>query len=310
MPRDPLRFDLPKLLDVFGREQSLSLLDPQAQSTFLTAARNARQRALSDEDLLRGLRTGSMFGGVVVGLGRARLLKPEDAGDILVGGDDLQPPDYRLALIDGTHMLVEVKNYFQGRTRAFKEFSLTQHYLDRLTTYAELVGWPLRIAKYWASWNMWTLMSPEAFTLRGTRWIITIEEAAKANEMATLGDMTVGTRFPLEMRMVADKTKPRSLSRGQARFTVGSVEFYSQDHRITVAQEQQSAFYFMLYGNWPVDGPNVLLSEGEVAGAEFVAVPKQDPHQGFEIIGTLSGMYSQSFLQATTDDGKVERLGL
>src|SRR4051812_10600554 len=64
----------------------------------------------------------------------------------------------------------------------------------------------------------------------------------------------------------------------------------------------------MCYGHWQVEGPNALLAEGEVRGAEILAVPQEDHRQGFEIIGSLSEMYSSEYIQATTEGGSVTRL--
>jgi hypothetical protein len=82
-------------------------------------------------------------------------------------------------------------------------------------------------------------------------------KAMKINEMADLGDMQVGTTPPLVLRVLTDPTKPRDLdAEGKVNFTIAKVELYCGGIHIEPREEQNLAYYFMLYGNWTGSEPS------------------------------------------------------
>lgn len=167
---------------------------------------------------------------------------------------------------------------------------------------------PLYIATYWVAWNTWTLVPDSAFTIDANRAILDLASAMQFNEMWSLGDLSVGTRFPLRLRLIVDKTKPRAIDEnGVASFTIGSVELYCKDFEITQADEQRIATYLMLYGTWREE--NEVLTDGTtVDSVEFRLVPLRDNKQGFEIIGSLSEMFSSFYRQAIVQEGQVGQI--
>jgi hypothetical protein len=72
-----------------------------------------------------------MFGYVVAALGRASLVKEEDAGELYVRDPDVRPPDFLVVLEAGSSFLVEVKietvaviqRFFWRRRREFGHVS-------------------------------------------------------------------------------------------------------------------------------------------------------------------------------------------
>jgi hypothetical protein len=82
-----------------------------------------------------------MFEAMAVSLGEIEILKQEDAGHIYAD-EKLRLPDFRLVLSDGSQMLVEVKNFYQGRDPTIP-FELASDYLEGLELYADAMKCPL-----------------------------------------------------------------------------------------------------------------------------------------------------------------------
>jgi hypothetical protein len=139
-----------------------------------------------------------MFGQVVRALGQVVLLTEEDQGTTWAGlSDRIAPGDYRAVLEDGTNLSIEVKNHpVQGVDRPFK---MPKANLAGLVKYAALTGSAPRVAIYWAGPSLWFLVDPEHFTIRGSKATLDMRVAMAESEMASLGDMMIGTVPPLEL---------------------------------------------------------------------------------------------------------------
>lgn len=267
------------------------------------------QGSLSNEAMLHGIRTESMFGALVISLGVIALLKQEDAGEIYASDDKLKVPDYRLLLSDGSQMLVEVKNFSQANN-AMRSFELDEEYLDGLVRYSKAMSCNLLLAIYWAKWNMWTLVRPETFKSQGKKKILDMRDAMKANHMSSLGDRSIGTTFPLSLVMHADKTKPRTLGGDNTgTFTISSVEICCAGHLLTNPVEKRIATHLMFYGKWEYEA-EPRMAGNEIEAVEHRWTPATDHEQGFEIVASLSEMFSTSYKLATQDEGKVVQLRL
>jgi hypothetical protein len=175
------------------------LSDPAtATEGFVERIRESVHGSHSNEALLHGLRTESMFEALVVSLGAVELIKQEDSGEIYSSDERLKAPDFRLVLSDESQMLVEVKNFYQ-KNDARRVFELEEDYLEALLRYSKLMGCDLLLAVDWAKWNIWTLVRPEIFKSSGKRRTLDMFDALKANRMASLGDYSIGTKFPLSL---------------------------------------------------------------------------------------------------------------
>jgi hypothetical protein len=242
IPRNPLRFDLLQLFAAHVDARGGTLQDASAQGEFVANLGQPLTQAVADATLLRGLRTEAMFAALAVSLGRIDLIKQEDVGPAWTGRRELKIPDYRIVLTDRTSFLVEVKHFHQGGT-PIKPFPISRNYLAALRTYGELVGCPVKLAVYWERWNLWTLV-PLAACERSGQPSLSMERAIMANEIGILGDLHVGTRFPLRFRLVADPTRERTLrDDGKVAFTIGGVELYSGDRRLTGTRERSLAMW-------------------------------------------------------------------
>jgi hypothetical protein len=307
LPRDPLRFDIIDTFADFGQREKISLRDPKLTDGFVERTRASIDQSLSNERFLQGIRTERMFESLVASLGAVDILKQEDSGEIYVSDETLKVPDFRLVLKDGTQILVEVKNYYQ-KADAMQSFELDGDYLDGLVRYAIVMNTNLQLAIYWAKWNIWTLVRPESFTNDNEKRTLNMLKAMQVNHMAALGDYNIGTRFPLSLVMHADKTKPRAIgSDGSAMFTISSVELLCAGGSITDPREREIAMFLMFYGKWNYEVVPTLIGE-DIEAVEHRWFPETDSEQGFEIVDSLSGMFSSFYRFATQEDEKIANL--
>jgi hypothetical protein len=308
IPRNPIRFDLFGAFASHGQEEKLSLSDPKAAQGFVARVRASINESLQNNQFLHGMWTQSMFEAMVASLGNFQILKHEDAGEVYVADESLKVPDFRLILKDGQQLLIEVKNYFQGK-QPKKPFDISAEYLEGLARYANLMNCSLKISVYWVVWNLWTLIDPARFQKKGGRMVLTMQDAMTGNEMAKLGDMSIGTKFPLAIKVIADKTKPRSVdAQGNVKFTIASVQMLCEHRQITEKQERAIALYLMFYGNWREEAPRLEIADNQPVAVEHRLVPEQDNKQGFEIIGSLSDLFSSFFRQATVEGARIGHL--
>lgn len=124
--------------------------------------------------------------------------------------------------------------------------------------------------------------------------------------MAILGDLTIGTQAPLLARIWANEDQPRSIDdNGEVDFIIANVEIFSQDRLITDKMEQSIALNLMFFGKW-LEHSSVLLDEGgELQGVEFRFQPEESTGLGFEIVGSLSEMFSKYFIFETSETDGV-----
>lgn len=306
LPRNPMRFDLFDLYTKYGLANRTSLHDKEMSNSFLSEVRSSIQRALTDERFLHGQRTQAMFEALVASLGKVLVLKQEDAGDVYLADQALKVPDFRLALPDNVQMLVEVKNVFQSGPE-LPSLKLRADALDGFVRYAAQMNCDLRVAVYWAQHNTWTLSSPTVFQQHGKQLVLPMTEALLANEMALLGDMLVGTKFPLRWRLYNDLSTAEPIEDDGADFTVRSIEMFCAERLITDPVEQNIAFQLMLFGNWHEEDEVSIVGD-RVEWIEFRYQPQGDSGQPIAIIGSLSGMFSRAYGFATLDEEGVKQL--
>ena len=284
----------------FGREQRLPLRDPKSLENFADLVKADVAQALSNDALLHGQRTQNMFEALVVSLGQYELLKVEDTGLVHPKGKYIAP-DFRVILNDGTQWLIEVKNVYDPEPRR-QRARLRSSDISRLADYAKMMNCALKLAIYWARWGLWTLIDPSDLQPDGSKLSINMFNAMRVNEFARLGDRTIGTIPPLTFRLLTDKAKPHTLSPdGEFEFWIGDVAILSGDSVLTDVAEQSIAWKFMLYGDWDCSGPQAVLSGEEVDAIEFIWTPRERANepQNFEMIGTLSAMFSRYYAEQT-----------
>ena len=305
--RNSAKLEILKLVKALGRKRGYSFKDEWNGKRFLDMLESAFHEAKANPAILHGLRVQSMFEYIVVSLGKCVVVKDEDAGEIYVSNQDVTPPDFRLILKDGEEFFVEVKNFYQGNPVA--PYRLKATYLAKLQQYAGFFGKELKIAIYWTRWNIWTLTAISALKLEGDTYSLSMLDAMKRNEMSLLGNAWIGTTPPLTFKVLTDPTQPRFVDEeGKVKFTIGSVELYCGDTRIDDDKEKCLAFYFMLFGDWYENVPAEIVEDQLISFSFIFEPPERIPGQGFEMIGSLSGMVSRHFNVITAPDGDVEKL--
>ena len=302
IPRDPVRFDVFK---AFAAGTPISLHDQGAVDGFKSSVAASLGKSLSNPKFLYGQHVQAMFQGVVIALGQVEMIKEEDAGGGWYDGDKLSIPDYRIVLRDGSQFLVEVKNNNEDHF----DVKFAKRYIDGLRRYGDLTKANVKLAVYWVGWRTWTLVSLDVLEERGASLALPFVKAVAANELAVLGDITIGTRFPLVLKFVADRSKPRALSEsGDVQFTIGETRFYCAGEEITDQKEKEIAFVLMLCGRWEEAAPTAELEGKLLSEVVFECHPQEDHHQGFEFIGSLSEIFSSLFSWRTLKDGRVSNL--
>ena len=152
------------------------------------------------------------------------------------------------------------------------------------------------------------MVDPKHLSVLDGKLTIDMFKAVMVNELAALGDRTIGTKPPLKLRFVADPSKPRSVGAdGETPFTIGDVEMFSGQDRITDLVEREIAGIFMQYGDWECSEAIPILSGNELDAIEFTWSPREPANegQGFEMIGTLSSMFSRYYAEQTLGDEGV-----
>lgn len=165
------------LFDAIATAEGLAV---GTKTTTRRVLKRIRELSQPNPILMHGKRVEAMFAVVAAALGKCALIREEDVGD-LYAVTPVQPPDYRIVLLDGAELLIEVKNCHETR----KPLRLKSDYVERLFNYGKLLGRPLKLAIYWSRWNAWTLVPLKALTVKASKAVITFPDSMKVNEMAT-----------------------------------------------------------------------------------------------------------------------------
>ena len=253
-------------------------------------------------------RTQSMFEALVVSLGEYELLKTEDCGHLFPIGTYV-PPDFRVVLKDGEHWLIEVKNVYERDPGKQRRRLFSRPYLGRLSSYAEATGAELKIAVYWARWSIWTLVSPGPLVREDGHLVLDMPTAVRVNELSRLGDRKIGTRPPLLFRLTMDPEGTSLIDgEGKVNCVIGDVKAFCGDAELEEPDDRKIAWMFMLYGQWRESEPEATLDGDHLLAVEFRWDPEEASDQGFEIVGTLSTMFSRYYSEHTVEGGKVVQL--
>ena len=219
-PQKP--FDLLTEFAKFGGKHQISLRDPKTTSAFIKYVGGAVDRALSDPVLLHGQRTQAMFQAMLVSLGSYSMLKVEDMGRIYPE-DRFNVPDFRVVLSDGTQWLIEVKNVYVDDLFRQERRLMTRAYREKLEKYSAATGGQLKLAVFWAKWGLWTLVSPERLVDVDGNLKLDMQTAMYMNELSRLGDLSIGTRPPLRLRLTTDPARTSPVAPdGKVEVTIAS----------------------------------------------------------------------------------------
>lgn len=316
LTRNPEKFETLELFAKFSRIHDFVLQSSEDTEEFLSLMRESLKASKENQTLVHGKRIETLFGHLAASLGNCKLIKSEDAGDVISDDEDIIPPDYKLILKDGRKIFVEVKNCNMKNVKS--PYTIQKEYAGKLMRYGELHGIEIYFAIYYRILNVWTLLPASSLIEQRKKYATNPIHSMAKNEMSMLGDLHIGTAPPLVIELVADKTKNATIDENyHANFIIGDVKIYSRDKEVQDKMEKNIAFYLMRFGSWDCGEPEAILDEHHnLDSVRFTFNPpslENATEQGFDIIGQLSSMITSAFneqtiyeQQVTAIDTKVE----
>ena len=296
-----------RLLDLLIGTHDLKINELGDRATILQTLTGAISRVPQNKILVYGTRVESMFSYVVGALEHCAAIKQEDAGELYSVETNVAIPDFRVLTLEGEEFLVEVKNCHRVGTKY--RYRMTREYLAKLRNYADLFGRELKIAIYWSRYNLWSLVSEDAFEVDDGHYSLSMEQCMKRNEMKIIGDSMVATVPPIILRVIPDPDKPRKVgSGGRTEFVIGDLQLRCDGRKIEDPFERKLAWFLFLYGDWDIDEPEVKIEDGNLAWIQFMANKDRAKGQRFAMLGFLSQMTSLQFNELTAEEGEVVRL--
>lgn len=298
-------------LDFFSRfdkpTQARSIDDARRVGSVIEVLREGLRDVLIKSSTVRGWHVQAMFIEMVAALGDVAFIKEEDQGTAYYEGTQIKVPDYRIVTRNGDRLLIETKNCWHRA--ASTRFSMSVGELGGLKRYAELDGTAkLKLAIYWANWNMWTLIDPDRLNVFGARAKLELNEAFQMNEMASLGDVMVATRAPLSLTFHSD---PDAVSVANRRrgypMKIARVEMACAGKRLETKLEKRLAYFFMLYGPWKTTDV-AQLADNKIQTLTFESTPEHvAANDGVESLGFLSSLFCSYFNSSTLGEDLMVR---
>ena len=108
--RNPEKFEVIDLFTALGREHGYKLSVKEDVEDFIDRIGSSLKASQENPNLLHGKRVESLFAHVAGALGNCRLIKQEDSGEAFTTENNIQAPDYKVVLNDGSQYFIEVKN--------------------------------------------------------------------------------------------------------------------------------------------------------------------------------------------------------
>lgn len=295
-------------VDVPAPGEQRRVSDPARVDATVAQFEAGLRESLESPSRIRGWVSDQLFGLVAADLGGCKLVKQEDAG-ILFYEAEVKLPDWRLTLLSGQSILVEVKAEDDRHARVSK-LRLTE--AARLKSYAEMNDCPLYIAVHWVAMSMWTLVPIDDYVRVGGHFEIDLETAFKRNHMCSLlNDRMLGLRPPLEFRLTMQEVPDedgapegeRAPEEDEARrlsvVTTG-VRMFAGGEEMVDKSETALVWFLIQHARWPCE-ENIEDSGDGVWEMVFTMAPNEShAEQGFDIIGGLSELYTRMFYSGTT----------
>ena len=296
-------------LATFSAGKGIPVGDARTVDQFISHAHRDAIDAVASSARLHGHRTQEMFEALLLSLNKHRLLKVEDSGRTHPA-DCFSVPDFRVVLPDGSQWLIEVKNVYDREARSKKRLLMKRAYRERLEAYASATGGQLKLAVYWARWGVWTLVSPDQVVDANGIVMLDMPTAIRVNELSELGDVMIGTRPPLKLVIGCD---PKTLGcvgpDGMAKISIDSAQIYCDDNEITSPVEQEIAWIFMRFGNWQASiQPHTHRNFVKAVTWLWEPVERPNEKHGFEMIGSVSELFSRYYDDQTIKGGEVVQI--
>lgn len=307
MKRNPLKFDSLELFTSISREKKLSFSNADDITNFTHEVNKALENQITS-NLVFGKRIEKMFSYVIASLGKCKLIKSEDRGDIFTD-EDVAIPDYRIVLDNNDQFLVEVKSFYQKKINSKYRISIKE--FDKYKAYSSLVNQKLYFAIFWTKCGIWTVVDCDKFTKYNNSMTISLDIAILNNNMYQFGDYMIGTIPPLTMRIYSDKNSDRSIKDNHFSLTIDAVKFYCNEILVSDKEEQNIMYNLILFGKWH---ENFTLhyedNTKKVDYIEFKYEPEDyEEKQGFAIVGNASEIISNQYIYSTSNnEGKISKI--
>lgn len=301
IPRDPVKHEIMDLFAAVGTEIGFPLT-AGGQKKFLSAVKSSVKKHRLDKRLLYGKRTEQMFAYIAGALGKCALVQHTDAGKAATVNPEVRLPDYQIVTRDDNRFLVEVKNCYGDK------LFLTSKYIKSITNYASLLRQDVKLAVYWCQLRLWTLTSIDKIPVHHGKYIFSMDEAAKKNEMSILGDVIIfPIDHPVTVHLFFDQDAPQTFEGTTARGKVKEVKIECSGKFVENEFEREVVMFFLTYGAWSMSDATGFLKDGRLEHGEikYRLVDAPDDSYHLVAIGTLSGMYSVKYETLTGSGGGV-----
>lgn len=306
--RDPVKFEALEVFSAFSREHDYKLHSAEDIDKFLAKFSESLKASITNPILLHGKRMEALFGQLAAGLGNCKMVKSEDAGEVISDDSEILLPDYRLILKDGRQIFIEVKNSSAPNPRS--SYILQKKYVEKLIRYSEFNSVPLYFAIYYRCLRIWTLLPVSSLIeLKGKYSTSPLHSLAKS-EMSLLGDLMIGTKLPLTFELVVDENKDAHIDdHNQASFICGDIKMYCCEEEIEDLSEKNIAFFLMRYSRLDCSQPEAVMDDnGKLHSVRYTfnsESPEDEEKYGFTIIGNLSSMITEAFNEHTVYEQQV-----
>jgi hypothetical protein len=272
--------------------------------------------SLANARRLHGHWAQDLFRAVLISLDATTLIKDEDAGELYHDDDrPLRLPDFRVVTKAGEHLLVEVKHV--GPDRMLKTQRIRADHLTAMQEYAKLTNARLVFAHYWAGINWWTLVDASRLTENGKNFELTLNDAACANEFATLGDLLLMTSSVITVMMLAAGIKDGpeldpefTANLADVGLVLSTVHFACDGVPVTSRNEAQLVQAVALWGGGAMSDPGLIADETGKPVGLVMTVQSPAGAESPNLGSRLSSIYSARYLAATTDPigGSVKQM--
>lgn len=290
-------------VDVPSPGEQRRVSDPARVEATVAEFEAGLRDSLESPSRIRGWVSDQLFGLVAADLGGCKMVKQEDTG-ILFYEDEVKIPDWRLTLLSGKNILVEVKAEAEDRPQVSK---LRLAEVARLKNYAKLNDCQLYIAVHWVAMSMWTLVPVGDYVRVDDHFEIDLETAFKRNHMcALLNDRMIGLKPPLEFRMTMQEVpdedgatkvehEPEEVS-----LVTTAVRMFAGGEEMVEDSETALVWFLIQHARWPCEEKTEGFGNGMWEMVFTMAPEESHAEQGFDVIGDLSELYTRMFYSATT----------
>ena len=302
-------------VDVPAPGEQRRVSDPARVEATVAQFEAGLRDSLQTSSRIRGWLSDQLFGLIAADLGGCKLVKQEDAGVLFYEGD-VKLPDWRLTLLSDKSILVEVKAEDDNLPRVSK---LRPAEVARLQSYAELNDCPLYIAIHWVAMSVWTLVPINDYVRVGDHFEIDLATAFKRNHMCSLlNDRMLGLRPPLEFRLTMQEVPDEMQDVPDEKSAIGSerapeenetwrlsvvttgVRMFAGGEEMVDESETALVWFLIQHARWPCE--EKLEDSGDSMWEMVFTMRPDESHaeQGFDIIGSLSELYTRMFYSSTT----------